>query len=63
MRKFLVIVSILLGLACQMQAAPSFQILTNPAQVGLYEVYQSTFQLNTVATNYSWPYDTSPPAS
>ncbi|MHB1457230.1 MAG: hypothetical protein ACYC0V_09980, partial [Armatimonadota bacterium] len=63
MSKFYVMILIVLALANHVEAAPSFQILTNPAQVGLYEVYQSTFQLNTVATNYSWPYDTSPPAS
>ena len=38
-------------------------MLSSPTQVGRYEVFQSAFQLNTVATNYSWPYDTNPPAS
>ena len=63
MRKFLIMVILALSLTCKSNAAPSFQLLSSPTQVGRYEVFQSTFQLNTVATNYSWPYDANPPAS
>ena len=63
MRKFLILALLVFGFAYQVEAAPSFQILSTPTQVGLYEVFQSTFQLNTVATNYSWPYETNTPVS
>ncbi|MHB1458148.1 MAG: hypothetical protein ACYC0V_14660 [Armatimonadota bacterium] len=63
MRKFLIIVILLLIFAHASSAAPSFQLLSSPTQVGRYEVFQSTFELNTVATNYYWPYETNPPAS
>ncbi|MHB1459550.1 MAG: hypothetical protein ACYC0V_21780, partial [Armatimonadota bacterium] len=63
MRKFLIMVILLLIFAHISSAAPSFQLLSNPTQVGRYDVFQSTFKLNTVATNYYWPYETNPPAS
>lgn len=63
MRKFLILALLVLGLAYQSEASPTFQMLSSPAQVGRYEVFQSTFLLNTVATNYFWPYDTNVPVS
>jgi hypothetical protein len=44
-------------------ALPSVSNLSAPDNAGLYEKFEATFDVATVATNYYWPYDASPAAN
>lgn len=47
-------------LPAAMQAAPVVTNVAAPSGAGLYERYEVTFSVGTVASNYYWPYDENP---
>lgn len=48
-------------LASAALSAPSVSNVSAPSTVGLYEKFEVTFDVSTVAENVYWPYDPSPP--
>ena len=60
MAKF-ILTLICLILACAASSAPNVGNVSAPSTVGLYEKFEVTFDVSTVAKNVYWPYDPSPP--
>ncbi len=57
---FCVAATVLVGPAF---GAPSIELVTAPTSAALYDKFEATFRVSTVATNPYWPYDPSPAAN
>ena len=62
-RRMIVLLGAFLLSGAAANALPSISSLSASATAELYEKFEATFDVATVATNYYWPYDPNPPAN
>ncbi|MCE5314976.1 MAG: hypothetical protein ABFD49_05070 [Armatimonadota bacterium] len=63
LRSLSIWVAVILLWCAQVYAAPSISSVTASNSCGLYEKYEVTFDVSTVASVFYWPYDPSPAAN